>query len=74
MNNEKRHMGMRTLNAVSNTTIHILLVIISIIWIIPFFCIVMQSFRVESTHMVSYIIPHTWGLDNYKNLFAEGSF
>ena len=34
----------------------------------------MQSFRVESTHMVSYIIPHTWGLDNYKNLFAEGSF
>ena len=31
MNNEKRHMGMRTLNAVSNTTIHILLVIISII-------------------------------------------
>ncbi len=76
MNNkpEKRHMSLRTLNAVSNTTIHILLVIISIIWIIPFFCIVMQSFRVESTHTVGYVIPHTWGLDNYKNLFAEGSY
>ena len=76
MNNkpEKRHMSLRTLNTVSNTTIHILLVIISIIWIIPFFCIVMQSFRVESTHTVGYVIPHTWGLDNYKNLFAEGSY
>ena len=40
----------------------------SIIWLIPFVCIVLQSFRVESTWQVGYVIPKTWGLDNYTNL------
>ncbi len=65
----KRHMGMRTANALSNTVIHIILVIISIIWLIPFVCIILQSFRVENTWQVGYVIPQKWGFDNYANLF-----
>ena len=65
----KRHMGLKTLNRISNTTIYILLVIISVIWLIPFIFIVFQSFRVESTYQVGYVIPHQWGLDNYINLW-----
>lgn len=65
MKNEKRHMGIKTSRAISNTVIHVLLVIISIIWLIPFVCIVLQSFRVESTWPVGYVIPQQWGFDNY---------
>ena len=64
----KQHMGMRAANTISNTIIHVLLVIISIIWLIPFICIILQSFRVENTWQVGYVIPQQWGLDNYKNL------
>jgi arabinogalactan oligomer/maltooligosaccharide transport system permease protein len=67
-NSMKQHMGIRTANAISNTIIHILLVIMSIIWLIPFVCIVLQSFRVESTWQVGYVIPQKWGIDNYVNL------
>ena len=65
---EKRHMGLKASRNLSNTAIYILLVAISIIWLVPFACILLQSFRVESTHQVGYVIPHVWGLDNYKNL------
>ena len=64
----KQHMGMRAANTISNTIIHVLLVIISVIWLIPFVCIVLQSLRVESTWQVGYILPKQWGLDNFKNL------
>ena len=64
----KQHMGMRAANTISNTVIHVLLVIISVIWLIPFVCIVLQSLRVESTWQVGYILPKQWGLDNFKNL------
>ena len=64
----KQHMGMRTANAISNTIIYVLLIVISVIWLLPFIFIVMQSFRVESTSQVGYVVPRVWGLANYKNL------
>ncbi len=67
-NTAKRHMGLRASRALSNTLIHILLVMMSIIWLIPFVCILLQSFRVENTWQVGYVIPQHWGLDNYRNL------
>ena len=66
----KRHMGLRASRTLANTLIYILLIAISIIWLIPFFCIVLQSFRVESTWQVGYVAPKVWGLDNYQKLFA----
>ena len=66
----KRHMGLRTSRAISNTAIHILLIAISIIWLIPFICIMLQSFRVESTGQVGYVLPKVWGFDNYTRLFS----
>ena len=66
---EKRHMGLKASRAVANTSIYVVLVIISVIWLIPFVCILLQSFRVESTYQVGYVVPQKWGLDNYQNLF-----
>ncbi len=45
MEKEKKKMGMKAKSHISNTIIYILLIVISIIWLTPFFCIVMQSFR-----------------------------
>ena len=66
---EKRHMGLKARARISNTAIYVLLVIMSIVWLIPFICIVLQSFRVESTWQVGYIIPQQWGWDNYVALW-----
>ena len=65
---EKRHMGLKASRRISNTAIHILLVIISVIWLIPFIFILLQSFRVENTGPVGYVLPQTWGFDNYVKL------
>ena len=69
----KRHLGIKAANTISNIFIYILLVLITIIWLVPFVCIVLQSFNVADTCMVGYVVPKKWGLDNYKALFAEDS-
>ena len=67
----KRHMGLSASRKLGNTLIYIVLIAISAIWLIPFFCIVLQSFRVESTWQVGYVMPKAWGLDNYRKLFSS---
>ena len=66
----KRHMGIKAVNTISNTIIYILLIAITIIWLVPFACILLQSFRVENSQMVGYVIPKQWGFDNYIKLFS----
>lgn len=75
-NSMKRHMGMKAATRISNTLIHIILVVISVIWLIPFVCIVIQSFRTEPTSMSRYLLNHPniqfrWGFDNYVNLWKS---
>ncbi|MBR4209274.1 MAG: sugar ABC transporter permease [Lachnospiraceae bacterium] len=55
---------------------YIVLIILSIIWLFPFFCLVVQSFRSYETEfggMVNYLFPKKWSLDSYRYLFSEGS-
>ncbi len=66
---KKKHLGMRAANRISNTAIYIALILISIIWLIPYVFIVLESLRVESTYQVGYAIPHEWGFQNYINLW-----
>ena len=67
-------MGMKSKNRISNGIIYAVLIIMSIVWLFPFFCLVCESFRCESTWQVGYIIPKQWGLDNYRNLFTKTNF
>ncbi len=69
MSEAKRHMGLKASRTLSNTAIHVLLIVMSVIWLIPFVCIVLQSFRVESTGPVGYVVPQQWGTANYAKLF-----
>ena len=65
----KRHMGLKASRVLANSTIYLVLMVISVIWLIPFVCILLQSFRVESTYQVGYVMPQQWGLKNYTDLF-----
>ena len=66
---EKRSMGLKASRAISNTVIYIILIVMSVIWLFPFVCIVLQSFRIESTWNVNYVVPKQWGWDNYIALW-----
>lgn len=70
----KKHMGQKLKNRLSNGLIYAVLIVISVIWLFPFFCLVCESFRCESTYQVGYIIPKVWGFDNYINLFTKTDF
>ena len=74
MSRNRFHMGIRTKSTVSNTVLYVILVLMSIIWLTPFACILLESFRTESTGRVGYIIPKQWGFDNYINLWTKTSF
>ena len=70
---EKIHKQHR---ALSNAIAYAVLILISIIWLIPFVCIVLQSFRSYITEfggMVGYLLPKDFSLDSYKWLFSDES-
>ena len=71
---KKTHMSQKTKRRISNTVIHIVLAVMCFVWILPFIFIVFESFRVESTGLAGYIVPHKWGFDNYVRLFKETEF
>ncbi|MCR5221272.1 MAG: ABC transporter permease subunit [Lachnospiraceae bacterium] len=58
-----------------NIVSYIVLILISIVWLFPFFGLFLQSFRsydpkVEYGGMVDYLVPKTFSLDNYRFLFS----
>jgi arabinogalactan oligomer/maltooligosaccharide transport system permease protein len=62
--------------AAKNAVAYVVLVLISIIWLLPFVGIVLQSFRSYVTEfggMVDYLLPKTFSLDSYKWLFSSDS-
>ena len=62
---------MRAKRFITNTACHILLAVLSIIWVLPIVYVVLTSFRKEGGTYKSYIIPKEFTLDNYKNLFSN---
>jgi arabinogalactan oligomer/maltooligosaccharide transport system permease protein len=65
----QKHMGMKAKNRIVNFFIYSILIIMCLVWILPFVGILLESFRIEETGQVGYIIPKQWGFDNYKRLF-----
>lgn len=59
---------------IGNTITYIILILISIVWLFPFVCLILQSFRsyiTEPGGQVNYLLPKTFSLDSYKFLFSE---
>lgn len=64
---------MRTKKLITNTACYILLTVLSIIWVLPIFYVILTSFRKEGGSYKSYIWPRGFTLDNYLNLFRANS-
>ena len=68
---EHKSISIKTINTITNTLIYAFLIVISIVWLIPFIGIVLESLRCESTGQVNYFFPKQIGFDNYIRLFQS---
>ena len=75
-NNEikKSGLGAKASRRLGNLVVYILLIAITLIWLFPFFGLVMESFKVNTTAMDGELFPTKFGLDNYIRLFNETDF
>lgn len=68
--------SMKTKRAISNAITYIVLILISIIWLFPFVCLILQSLRSYNEGgggMVDYLLPKQFSLDSYTFLFSSES-
>lgn len=62
---------MKAKKFITNSIVHVVLAILSFIWVLPIFFVILTSFRAESGSYKTYIWPKGFTLDNYINLFVE---
>ena len=67
-------LGAKASRRLANTVIYVILVLITLIWLFPFFGIVMESFKVNTKMMDGELFPEVFGFDNYIRLFKETDF
>ena len=63
--------GMKAKRITGDVIIYILLTVMCIIWLLPFFWIIMQSFRDGIGQFISTFLPEKYTLNNYKALFTD---
>ena len=68
---KKIHLGMKAKRITGDVITYIFLAIISIVWLIPFFWLIMQSFRDGKGQFISTFLPTEYTLNNYKALFTQ---
>lgn len=61
---------MKTKKFIANTACHIFLAVLSIIWVLPIFYVILTSFREEGGSYKSYIWPKGFTLNNYVDLIT----
>ena len=71
---KKSHIGKKVGRRISNIVVYTVLIIITIVWLFPFFGLVMESFKVNTTAMDGQLFPEKFGFDNYIRLFKETDF
>ena len=71
---KKRRGGMKLKRILGDTVGQIVITILSIIWVVPLFYLLVQSFRKEPGAWSPTFFPQNWTLDNYKRLFTETQF
>ena len=59
---------MKVKRLITNTACHILLAILSVIWVLPILYVILTSFREEGGSYKTYLWPRGFTLNNYKEL------
>lgn len=71
----KKYRSKKGAEKLSLAIIYTVLVIISVIWLLPFLMLIILSFRGEQVGMsADYLFPKQWSFDNYIKLFTETKF
>lgn len=71
----KKFRSKKATERVSLVLIYAILIIISLVWLLPFLMLVILSFRGEPVGMsADYLFPKQWSFDNYVKLFTETKF
>lgn len=68
---KRDHMGMKAKKRIGNVVVYAILVIMSLIWILPFLGIFIESFETATGGTTKYLWPRQWGIDNYVKLFTN---
>lgn len=71
MRKEENVKSAKSKRLVTNVIVHVILAILSIIWLFPIFWVVLTSFRAEKGSYVSTFFPKSYTLDNYIALFTD---
>ena len=71
---KKSGLGAKASRRISNLIVYIVLIAITVVWLFPFFGLVMESFKVDTTAMDGELFPTKFGFDNYVRLFKETDF
>lgn len=75
---KRKHIGLKAQRTVGNVFAYILLCLMTVIWLLPFVGIVLDSFRCSplGNGPVNYFIPKAgeWGIQNYITLFRDTKF
>ena len=71
---QKSGLGARASRRLANTIIYIVLIAMTLVWLFPFFGIVMESFKVNTRGMDGELFPEKFGFDNYIRLFKDTDF
>ena len=67
----KSNGSIRRKRLIGDTATHIFLVVMCVIWLIPFVWLVAQSFRDGKGQFITTFFPTKYTLDNYIKLFTE---
>jgi arabinogalactan oligomer/maltooligosaccharide transport system permease protein len=70
---KNRDGGMRAKRLTGDIIIYIILASMCVIWLTPFFWVIMQSFRDGIGQYISTFLPQAYTLNNYKALFTDFS-
>ena len=70
MNNKDSQIA-KIRKSIVNILVHIFLAILSFIWVLPIFWIILTSFRGEQGSYVNTFFPKTYTLGNYIKLFTD---
>ena len=71
---QRSALGANASRRLANTLIYIVLILMTVVWLFPFFGIVMESFKVNTKMMDGELFPEVFGFDNYIRLFKETDF
>lgn len=71
--NKKTLTAARVRKNMVNVLVHVFLAVLSFIWVLPVFWVVLTSFRGEKGSYVTTFFPKTYTFDNYIKLFTDTS-